>query len=62
MTLTEAIDTLGQHGAARIAKVPRTTIQAWRDNGTAPKWRQGEMRKIIRAAERQAEKESQAAA
>ena len=52
MTLTEAIDQIGQYKAAKVAGTNRTTVQAWRDKGEVPKWRAREKAAIIRAAER----------
>ena len=48
--LQVAIDTLGQRAVARLAKVPRTTVQAWYVTGKAPHWRAQAVARIIRAA------------
>jgi hypothetical protein len=51
MTLREAIDEIGQRPAARLADVSGTALRHWYKTGQAPKWRQREAAKIIRAAE-----------
>ena len=51
MTLTEAINAIGASRAAQLTGLERTTLLYWRDQGKAPKWRERDVKKLLRLAE-----------